>query len=86
MPENNPQHLELQTNGDLRLMRMPGSLNILDELGRLTPDTGPFDIRVSAKQITGDERLRLCSIVLMPVREREASMSLHFDHTRSTWK
>jgi len=44
-------------------------LNVRDELGRLILEAGAFDIRVSAKEITGAELMRLRSIVLTPVRE-----------------
>ncbi|MCX7008147.1 MAG: alpha-L-fucosidase, partial [Kiritimatiellaeota bacterium] len=43
--------------------------NLRDALGKLTLEPGAFEIRVTAKEITGDELLRLRALILKPVAE-----------------
>ncbi len=41
--------------------------NVRDTLGKLTLEPGSFEIRVSAREITGEELLRLRAVMLKPV-------------------
>jgi len=59
----------VQIGGQRVERKARSGLNVRDELGRLILEAGAFDIRVSAKEITGAELMRLRSIVLTPVRE-----------------
>ncbi len=43
--------------------------NVRDALGKLTLEPGAFEICVSAKEITGEELLRLRSVILTPVQK-----------------
>lgn len=44
-------------------------INVTERLGRVTLAPGSHDLRVSAKEITGEELLRLRSVALTPVKE-----------------
>jgi alpha-L-fucosidase len=43
--------------------------NVRDALGKVTLEPGAFEIRVTAKEITGEELLRLRALVLKPVSD-----------------
>jgi len=43
--------------------------NVRDALGKLTLEPGAFEIRVTAKEIAGEELLRLRALILKPVAE-----------------
>jgi hypothetical protein len=49
--------------------KVRGGNNVRDALGKLTIEPGAFEICVSAKEITGEELMRLRAVILTPVQK-----------------